>query len=53
MPYDLTKFVTEGWPSEQHGLECASGNHLELFIKQPVEVEFADSYPYWQTGLTR
>jgi hypothetical protein len=40
-PYALTKFASEGLLREQHGLECGACSHLEMFTKQPVEIEKA------------
>ena len=39
LPYHLSKFMWEGFLHEQYGLECAACSHLELFAKEPTEIE--------------
>jgi hypothetical protein len=40
-PYHLTKSATDGMLHDQHALECAACSHLELFAKEPAEIENA------------
>jgi hypothetical protein len=37
-PFDFTKFLSLGSLREQHGLECSTCSHLEIFVKEPVEI---------------
>jgi len=39
VPYDLTKFGSEGLLRVQFCLECTTCSHVEIFTKPPIEVK--------------
>ena len=39
VPYELTKWASEGFLRDLYGLECAKCNHLEFFAQRPLAIE--------------
>jgi hypothetical protein len=40
-PFNFTKFASEGLLREHYSLECVTCSHLEMFAKQPTEIDNA------------